>query len=701
MLPVRVLRRGREEGVPEEVGLRAGALTATFVEGGLRGVRLGGREVLRRVYVAVRDRDWGTIGATLSDVTIERGADTFRVVFLAEHREGAIDFAWRGGIVGEADGTITFTTAGEARSTFLRNRIGFCVLHPPRECAGARCVVEHDDGGRTEGTFPTLIAPAQPFVELRAIAHEVAPGVWAEVRFTGDIFEMEDQRNWTDDSYKTYCTPLRLPFPAEVVAGTRVAQAVTLRLRGTGHRGVSSGEGGLTLPPEREAGTDPCQADARLGKGPWRDVPERPLVTPDAAADDAFAPLTIAVGAGAGGPLPRLGLGVANHGATLTPGEVARLRALGLAHLRVDLALSGPGWRAALRRAASEAGALGVALEVAIVLSSRAEDELAALAAAVSEEPVAVARWLVFGRDEKVTGGRLVAVARQWLAGIAPGAAFGGGTDAYFTELNRARPDLAGLDLLAYSINPQVHAFDDASLIETLGAQGATVASARAFAGGLPLAITPLTLRPRANPDATGAGAHDISPGDSSAATELPAAVDVRQMSLLGAAWTVGSLAALAASGVASATYYETTGPRGTMALAAESPWPAFRAIPGGVYPLHHVLADVGKFAGGATLPVTVGAGGGAAALAIRQGGRRLVLVANLRPESRRVALHLGPGVERATVRVLDETNAEEAMRAPELFRAGPGRETEMSGGIAMLSLLPYAVARVVVMSDE
>ena len=50
--------------------------------------------------------------------------------------------------------------------------------------------------------------------------------------FSGDIFEMEDQRNWTDASYKTYSTPLALPFPVEVTAGTSIAQSVTLTLEG-------------------------------------------------------------------------------------------------------------------------------------------------------------------------------------------------------------------------------------------------------------------------------------------------------------------------------------------------------------------------------------------------------------------------------------------------------------------------------------
>ncbi|HCK09781.1 MAG TPA: hypothetical protein DHW45_07880, partial [Candidatus Latescibacteria bacterium] len=58
--------------------------------------------------------------------------------------------------------------------------------------------------------------------------HEVVAGVTAEVRFEGDVFEMEDQRNWTDASYKTYCTPLANPYPVDVAAGTKIRQSVTI-----------------------------------------------------------------------------------------------------------------------------------------------------------------------------------------------------------------------------------------------------------------------------------------------------------------------------------------------------------------------------------------------------------------------------------------------------------------------------------------
>ncbi len=193
--------------------------------------------------VAVRDRNWGTVPAALSNLRIEAGPDSFRIAYDAAHVQGDIDFRWHGEIAGGADGTITFRLDGAARTTFLRNRIGFCALHPAA-LAGARCRVTHVDGTVEEARLPDFIVsdqPVQPFADLRALAHEVRPGAWAEVRFSGDVFEMEDQRNWTDASFKTYCTPLRLPYPVEVRAGERVAQAVALVLTDDGRRTTDDG----------------------------------------------------------------------------------------------------------------------------------------------------------------------------------------------------------------------------------------------------------------------------------------------------------------------------------------------------------------------------------------------------------------------------------------------------------------------------
>src|SRR5262245_34303260 len=144
LVPRNFLYYGQQEPLPGRKELRAGPVTLLFEEGGLRYLRVGGREVLRGIYVAVRDRNWGTVPIRLSDLRIASDADSFAVAFRAEHRQGEIDFGWEGAVRGEPDGAVIFTMNGEARSTFWRNRIGFCVLHP-MECAGGPCSVEHGD----------------------------------------------------------------------------------------------------------------------------------------------------------------------------------------------------------------------------------------------------------------------------------------------------------------------------------------------------------------------------------------------------------------------------------------------------------------------------------------------------------------------------------------------------------------------------
>jgi hypothetical protein len=343
-----------------------------------------------------------------------------------------------------------------------------------------------------------------------------------------------------------------------------------------------------------------------------------------------------------------------------------------------------------LRRAAEDAGALGATLEVAVFVSERADEELAAFRRALAELRPRVGAWLVYPAVERFGGGsptaEAVAAARRHLADYDPGAWFGAGTDADFIFLQRTPPPVSMLDCVCFAINPQVHAFDNASLVETLEAQAAVVASARRLAGGLPLVVSPVTLKPRHNPYATG-------PQPATPPGALPPQVDARQMSLLGAGWTVGSLSRLSQAGVHSITWHETTGWRGVMERQAGSPLPRlFQSAPGAVFPLYHALADAGAFAGGSVLATRSSDAQRVEALALRDGDRARLLVANLGPEPCQVRIE-GLGGE-AQVRLLDETTAEEAMQAPEAFRARRGVRARGAAGAIDLALRSYGLAR-------
>ena len=204
---------GTPGGHREPVRLRAGPLTMLLdpETAFLRRICLGNIEILRGIYGAVRDRNWGTVEPVLSGLAVESAEDGFHVRFTCVCRRAEIHYGWEGEISGNDAGMVAYRMRGEARSTFLRNRIGLCVLHPIAECAGRPCIVRFQDGSVLLGDFPRDIAPQQPFKNLQTLAHELLPGLRAQVRFEGEIFEMEDQRNWSDASFKTYGTPLALP----------------------------------------------------------------------------------------------------------------------------------------------------------------------------------------------------------------------------------------------------------------------------------------------------------------------------------------------------------------------------------------------------------------------------------------------------------------------------------------------------------
>lgn len=184
------------------------------------------------IYFAVRDRNWNTIPGTIQAEKIFRAEDSFTIRYAFHVAAGEIQMHWEVAIEGLPDGTISYAVLGMALSTFPKNRLGICVLHPVEGVAGQPCRITHPTGEHIEAHFPEYISPHQPFKSICSMQ-------WTSVRkesfrldFEGEMFETEDQRNWTDASFKTYGTPLELPFPVEIRSGTQVEQKVIFRVEG-------------------------------------------------------------------------------------------------------------------------------------------------------------------------------------------------------------------------------------------------------------------------------------------------------------------------------------------------------------------------------------------------------------------------------------------------------------------------------------
>jgi D-apionolactonase len=658
---VQMLRTGTAKPPPEVRALRAGPVQLLFSDGDLRRICHGPVEVARRIYVAIRDLDWNTLPGEMTGLEITDRGDSFAIRFSSRHIAGALDYEWHAEIDGDPDGTISYRMRGAALSAFPYAKIGICVHHPVVGWAG-QPYAGSAPGGPVSGRLPAAIGPQihlddgtdlplfDPVSDLD-ITH--ADGGVVRFEFTGDLWEMEDQRNWTDASYKSASTPASLGYHHEAEAGTKFDQQVAIRAHGFAAA---------------------AQPPAVVG------------------------PLTLTVDGATGAAFPPVGLRCSDPGATLSAAGRAALRAIRPAHLRVDVNL-------AAARAADDLAAgwelareLDCGLELAVFVPGPADWPetgvalgrlRAGLATARADGRVPLARVLAFGATEESSSAATVSAVRDALASAAvTGVPVIGGTNVYFNELNRHRRPAGPADGLAWSVNPQIHAFDDLSLMENLQAQPDTVATARSFAPGTAYFVTPITLRPRFNAVAV-TGAEQPSVG-------LPWQVDVRQPALFGAAWTLGSIAALAGSGVDGLTYYDTQGPAGVIESPAGSPNPAeFFSRPDTPYPLAVVLADAVSLAGGrirALAGLDPAQIGGIAVDTAGDRPRTTLLLANLTARARDARLRLA-GRQGARARILDEHTAGAAAADLPGFLESRS-DLPVSEGAVTVTLAPYATAR-------
>src|SRR5690606_36622034 len=110
--------------------LKAGPLRMVYESGTIRYVTQNGVELLRMVYAAVRDDIWNTVKPAISHEKVVDTGDSFLVDYKAAYRQGEINFICDFRIEGNKKGEISFSMVGKALSSFRKNRIGFCILHP-------------------------------------------------------------------------------------------------------------------------------------------------------------------------------------------------------------------------------------------------------------------------------------------------------------------------------------------------------------------------------------------------------------------------------------------------------------------------------------------------------------------------------------------------------------------------------------------
>lgn len=551
----------------EPMLLTAGPLTCLLDGLTLNHIGWSGMPLVRMIYAAVRDAAWGTVDPSAENFVARQEGDWFRLDFDLLYRAAEIDMSAHVSMSGENSGELVVVFDGVANRAFDYARIGLCVLLPWRTYCGKPYAAALD-GIEREGVIPPEIAKQYfldgcytpsipPFTRFEA---RPAPGVLIGMQFEGDEFEMEDQRNWTDSTLKIYSTPLHLGNLHHAASGHRIRQVV--RIRASLERPVASNE------PD---------AMVRLEVGPRSGLAIPPVGT----------------------TWPRAAL----------PSDDTRSleQAPNLSHLRLDIDL-----------AASENLVVPRSLPAAIELAlwadaasiGRLRDVLAALGG------MTIARIIVNDAGADVTPPDLILSARAIATAAGCEAPTGGGSDFWFAEINRSGYDFSEIDFLSFTISPQLHVFDNESIMESAAIQGLVIEAAKERVASRKVAVSPITLIARDAAKERARQAHETDP---------------RHGDDFLIAWTAASLASAIAAGPLSLTYFDLFGSNGILTPDKQGSWSPT--------PVLELLRAIAQRTGQAHVPLVSSLPDAVRGFAMGSGHDLTLLLVNCEARTRKVEL--------------------------------------------------------------
>ena len=500
----------------------AGPVQAGYEDGFLRRIMYGETEVLRMIYFALRDHNWNTLKHNIENEQIIIEDDEFRISYECFHTDGGVDIMhWKAQITGDRDGRIVFEIRGKVLEKFKKNRAGFCVLHP-LNVAGKDCSIKHPDGTTTTRDFPAAVAADNPFLDIQSMTWTAADN-HSEFRLTfeGDVFETEDQRNWGDASFKTFCTPLIQPFPVEMSRGHAVFQRITFH--------------------------------------PVKPLPALKAMPGYVSIEEALERAVV----------PALGIAASTEVSGLSNECALLVKSLRLNHYRIDLFPGSPDFALHFSNAYETAYSTGLPLETALHLTNNFMEETEAFIILCRQNKVRLKKVLLLSTNGLVTRQDVVDQTLQLKASL-PGVLFGAGTNYNFNEINKNIFQASGLDYISFAIDPQEHASDDITILENSSELDTLVKSAKSIYGGhMPIHVSPFTLRKRFNPYAT-------DPKDFYIDEHLKA--DPRQKGNLAALSTFAAVLSLASGGASAITFFQSVGNQGIISVEGQ-PYPVYDVL--------------------------------------------------------------------------------------------------------------------------
>lgn len=472
---------------PDTQRVEHAGFTLDIARSAIRNITYQGAQIIDLLYTAIRPWDWSTLNPDEHSEVVEKsGANC--LVTVADTFAGSMQGKTVITLQPNGKFSVAYTLTGLGKFEIQRWGVCFC-LHTG------------DWMGSTVGTSGNTYSLLKEISPQRVIdgvtqglfpasndMHFVAPDKRSlKVISTGKVLEAEDQRNWTDNTYKIYSGSLAEPRPFIIEKGAQ-----------------------------------------------WEQRVEFEVTPPAALIPDGSKIIAKEIAA-----LPRIG--VQFNGEPLLPSDDLEkaLFILDIDHIRINE-------ESLTAQKIATVNKSGLTLEAAL-LSSNSGDGLLQEVEHLSNRVPAGSRLLIHREAREI-------VQAQDLPKNTSLNSYIPGSDAYLVDLHRNKYNFG--DAVSYSMAPTVHSTDPETIFKTLYTQKESIEFAKNFVAPQ-VSISPITFSTRGNPE-TG---HLRDNRIIFAQPEM--AAHIKELSA--AAWTLGSVFALASAGAYSGTWHELFGEHGVI----------------------------------------------------------------------------------------------------------------------------------------
>jgi len=472
---------------PDTQRVEHAGFTLDIARAAIRNVTYQGAQIIDLLYTAIRPWDWSTLDpdehSEVVEVSGENCLITISDVFAGSMQGKTV-------LTLQPNGKFSIDYQLSGLGKFEIQRWGVCFCLHTGDWMGSTVTTGPDSykllneispqriiDGVTQGLFPASN-------DMHFVARDKKS---LKVVSTGKVLEAEDQRNWTDNTYKIYSGSLAEPRPFVLEKGMIWQQSVEFEV------------------------TPPVVAKPDGAK----------IIAKEIAA------------------LPRIG--VQFNSEPLLPSDDLEkaLFILDIDHIRVNE-------ESLTAQKIATVSKSGLTLEAAL-LSSKEGAELSREVEHLSARVPAGSRLLIHRQGRQIVQESDLPK-NETLNSYIPG------SDAYLVDLHRQKFEFGGA--VSYSMVPTVHSTDPETIFKTLYTQKESIEFAKKFVAPQ-VSVSPITFSTRGNPETGHFRENRINFAQPAMAEQIK--------ELSAAAWTLGSVFALASAGAYSGTWHELFGEFGVI----------------------------------------------------------------------------------------------------------------------------------------